>query len=186
MWQFDACPACHAGGRAERRYLDWRRHEERADAIDLQQEPGLLCAAHLHDLGTADAEAGERAARRARERWLHEVSAALKHWPTAANGRRLLRRDRSVPKPRFAVPFCPACRAKDGAEQRHLDLLLRLLAQRPYAEAYEAAHGVCVRHAMLAGDGSAAKLVRDALRARLGAVDWEIAEAAKERVGRPP
>ena len=86
-----------------------------------------------------------------------------------------------MPKPRFAVPFCPACRAKDGAEQRHLDLLLRLLAQRPYAEAYEAAHGVCVRHAMLAGDGSAAKLVRDALRARLGAVDWEIAEAARKK-----
>ena len=39
---------------------------------------------------------------------------------------------------------------------------------------------MCVRHAMLVGDGAAAALVRRALRARLAAVDWEIAEAARK------
>ncbi len=181
-WQLDACPACHAGGRAERRYLDWRRHEERGDAVDLQQEPGLLCAAHLHDLATADVDAGERALARVRDRWLHELSAVLRHWPApAARARRLARRRRDAPRRRFEVPFCPACRARDGAEERHLDLLLRLLAQRPYAKAYEAAHGVCVRHAMVAGDGATVALVRHALRARLAVVDWEIAEAARKK-----
>ena len=181
-WQLEACPVCHAGGRAERRYLDWRRHEEHADAVDLHQEPGLLCAEHLHDLAAVDPEAGERAATRVRARWLHEVSGVLKRWPPAASqARTLLRRRRHVPQARFTIPFCPACRARDGAEERHLELLLRLLAQRPHAEAYEAAHGVCVRHAMLAGDSAAAARVRRALRARLAVVDWEIAEAARKK-----
>ena len=180
-WQLEACPVCLAGGRAERRYLDWRRHEERADAVDLHQEPGLLCPGHLHDLATVDPEAGERAATRVRARWLHEVSGVLKRWPPAASpARALLRRRRHVPRARFAIPFCPACRARDGAEERHLDLLLRLLPQRPQAEAYEAAHGVCVRHARLAGESAAAARVRRALRARLAVVDWEIAEAARK------
>ncbi len=181
-WQLDACPVCHAGGRAERRYLDWRRHEERADAVDLQQEPGVLCAVHLHDLGAVDADAGDRAVARARERWLQELSGALKRWPPPpSRGRRLVRRERHAPARRFEVPFCPACRARDGAERRHLDLLIRLLAQRPYAEAYEATHGVCVRHAIAAGEGAAATLVRGALRARLAVIDWEIAEAARKQ-----
>lgn len=181
-WQLEACPVCHAGGRAERRYLDWRRHEERADAFELHQDPGLLCAEHVHDLAAVDAEAGERAATRVRARWLHEVSGLLKRWPPAASqARTLLRRRRHVPRARFAIPFCPACRARDDAEERHLDLLLRLLAQRPHAEAYEATHGVCVRHAMLAGDSAAAARVRRALGARLAVVDWEIAEAARKK-----
>ena len=180
-WQIDACPVCHAGGRAERRYLDWRRHEERADAVDLDQEPGLLCAEHLHDLAAVDAQAGERAAARVRERWLHEVTGVLRRWPVAASpARPFLRRRRQVPQVRFSVAFCPACRARDGAEEHHLDLLLRLLAQRPYAEAYEATHGVCVRHALLVGDSTAAALVRRALRARLAVVAWEVAEAARK------
>ena len=181
-WQVDACPVCQAGGRAERRYLDWRRHEEHADAVDLHQEPGLLCAEHLHDLAAVDPKAGERAATRVRARWLHEVSGVLKRWPPeTSQARSLLRRRRHVPQARFTIPFCPACRARNGAEERHLELLLRLLAQRPHAEAYEAAHGVCVRHAMLAGDSAAAARVRRALRARLAVVDWEIAEAARKK-----
>jgi hypothetical protein len=77
--------------------------------------------------------------------------------------------------------FCPACRASEGAEEHHLDLLLRLLAQRPYAAAYETAHGVCLRHALLADGGAAGARMRGGLRARLSVVDWEIAEAARKR-----
>jgi hypothetical protein len=181
-WQVAACPVCHAADPAERRYLDWRRHEERTDAIDLQHEPGLLCAAHLHDLAATDVEAGERAASRVRGRWLNELSGALERWPPPARpARRLLRRRRHAPQPSVTVAFCPACRARESAEHRHLDLLVRLLAQRPYAEAYEAAHGVCLRHAPRVGDGPAAVLVRHALRARMSALDWEIAEAARKQ-----
>lgn len=181
-WQLDACPVCQAGGRAERRYLEWRRHEERAGAVDLDQEPGLLCATHLHDLAAMDDEAGLRAASRVRERWRHELDAGLKHWaPAPSPGRRGLRQGRVAAKPRLAIPFCPACRVRDGAEERHLDLLLRLLARRGYADAYEAAHGVCLRHATQAGTGAAATITRRALRARLDALDWEIAEAARKK-----
>jgi hypothetical protein len=181
-WQLEACPVCHAGGRAERRYLDWRRHEERADAVDLQQEPGVLCAAHLHDLAVADPHAGERAGNGARERWLHELAATLKQWPQSTPGRRRFRRrGHGGARRRFEVPFCPACRARDGAEERHLDLVTRLLAQPPYAEAYDAAHGACVRHARLAGDSAAARHMRAAVRARLDVVAWEIAEAARKQ-----
>jgi hypothetical protein len=120
----------------------------------------------------AEDRAGERAVSRARERWLHELSAVLKRWPPPpSRARRLLRRRRDAPQRRLDVPVCPACRARGGADERHLDLLLRLLAERPYAEAYEAAHAICVRHAAVAGDGPAATLVRNALRARLAAVD---------------
>jgi hypothetical protein len=181
-WQLDSCPVCHAAGRAERRYLDWRRHEERADAIDLDQDPGLLCAAHLHDLAAVDPQAGARAVTRARERWLHELDGVLKRWtPPPRKARRLLRQHNRAPAPRFRAPLCPACRARDGAEERHLNLLVRLLAQRPYAAAYDEAHGVCLRHALLAGDGAAPARIRDALRARLSALDWEIAEAARKQ-----
>jgi hypothetical protein len=181
-WELAACPVCHAAGRAERRYLDWRRHEERADAIDLQQDPGLLCAAHLHDLAATDIEAGERAAARVRERWVHELTGALKRWPPTPRRRpRVLRRGRRGLPSRLTIPFCPACSAKEGAERRHLDLLVRLLAQWPYAGAYEAAHGMCLRHVLRVGHGPEGTLVRRALRARLSAVDWEIAEAARKK-----
>jgi len=60
-------------------------------------------------------------------------------------------------------------------------LLLRLFAQRPYAVSYEAAHGVCLRHALLIDGGTAGARVRDGLRARLSVVEWEIAEAARKR-----
>jgi len=181
-WHVDACPVCLAAGRSERRYLDWRRHEERADAIDLDQDPGLLCAAHVHELAALDERAGGRAARRVRERWVHELDGLLKRWPPPPpRTRRLLRGRRRAPAPRLRAPLCPACRARDGAEERHLDLLLRLLAQRPYADAYDAAHGVCLRHALLAGEGPAAGRIRGALRARLAALEWEIAEAGRKQ-----
>ncbi|HEY7622225.1 MAG TPA: hypothetical protein VH834_20815 [Solirubrobacteraceae bacterium] len=182
-WQLDACPVCHAAGRAERRYLDWRRHEERADAIDLDQDPGTLCAAHLHDLAAADPRAGARAATRVRERWCHELDGLLKRWPPGPSARRRLLTNgrRRAPAPRLRPTVCPACRARDGAEDRHLDLIVRLLAQRPYAEAYESAHGLCLRHALRAGDGPAAPRIRHAVHARLLALEWEIAEAARKQ-----
>jgi hypothetical protein len=179
-WQHAACPICLAASRAERRYLDWRRHEERSDAIDLHQEPGVLCASHLHDLAAADAQAGARAAGRARQRWLHELNAVLRHWPPPPRTRLLQLRQAPAPR-RFEAPFCPACQACAGAERRHLDLLLRLLAQRPNADAYERGHGVCLRHASATGDGPSATLVRHALRARLREIEWEVAEAARKK-----
>ena len=180
MWQFDACPVCHAGGRAERRYLDWRRHEERADAIDLHQEPGLLCAATFTISPPPMPEAGERAATRVRERWLHEVSGVLKHWPTAASGWRLLRRHRrcrrhasrsrsarraapgTVPKS-VTSTCCCGCSLNDPTQRR---------MRRRTASAFATR--------MLAGDGSAAALVR-ARCGRASVVDWEIAEAARKK-----
>jgi hypothetical protein len=181
-WQQASCPICSTASRAERRYLEWRRHEERSDAIDLHQEPGVLCASHLHDLGALDAQAGARAASRARQRWLHELNATLRHWPSPPpRTRQLLPRPPAPPPRRFEVPFCPACEARLGAERRHLDLLLRLLAQRPNADAYERAHGACVRHASGTGDGPSATLVRHVLRARLREIGWEIAEAARKK-----
>lgn len=179
-WELDACPVCHEGAVAERRYLEWRRHEERADAPDLGHDPGLLCAAHLQDLSASDAEAGRRAAARVRSRWMAELDRALERWPSPRGpGARLLRRRGS--QTRVNPSFCPACKTRAGAEARQLDLLLRLLAQRPYAEAYESTHGLCLRHVLLVGDRPASPLVRDALRARLSVVDWEIEEAARKQ-----
>jgi hypothetical protein len=175
-WSVDACPACSAGGHAEKRYLEWRRHEERADASDLRTDPGVLCAAHLHDLAADDPEAGERAAARVRRAWVERLDRALERWPEP-QGRR---RGEASAAVRVKPGVCPACRAREIAEERHLDLTLRLLGRRAYARRYEASHGLCLRHVELAGETVLAPFLRDLLRAQLDALDWEIAEAHRK------
>jgi hypothetical protein len=181
-WQIPACPACLAGGLAEQRYLSWRAEHERAGTGELEHDPYVLCAAHLHDLAAADAVAGERAAAQVRDHWLAQLDRAL-----AAGSRspgvthRLRRRSAGPPAPRPARTACPACLARDGAEQRHADLVLRLLAQPAYAREYESTHGLCLRHVSAAPDTAAARLARTALRARLEAVAWEIDEVLRKQ-----
>jgi hypothetical protein len=182
-WRVPACPACLAGGRAERRYLDWRRHEERADAVDLRHEPGLLCATHLHDLAAADEHAAARATGRVRERWVADLDRLLEANPELLTGpdRRSRRRRGAPPPPRLRLASCPACEARDGAERRQLDLVQRLLARPAYARAYESAHGLCLAHVLQATDAAAAPVLRRELRGHLRELDWEIAEAARKQ-----
>ena len=173
-WAVMACPVCYAAGRAERRYLEWRRREERTDATDLRNEPGVLCAGHLHELATADEDAGARAAARVRAYWLAEFDRFLA-WadvPPDSGGPARRRRGARAPTRLRPAP-CPACEAREGAAARRLDLVLRLLARPDYARAYEAAHGLCLRHALAAGSGPVASFVQKELagapfRARLG------------------
>jgi hypothetical protein len=181
-WEIPACPACLAGGLAERRYLAWRAEHEKAERSELEHDPYVVCPAHLHDLVAADAVAGERAAGRVRDHWLAQLDRAIAAWSRSRRGTRpLRRRSGSPPGPQLARAVCPACLARDGAEDRHMDLVLRLLAQRAYARAYEASHGLCLRHAMTAPDTPAGTLVRAELRGRLEAVAWEIAEAMRKQ-----
>jgi hypothetical protein len=44
-----------------------------------------------------------------------------------------------------------------------------------------ARHGLCVRHAVLAGTGPSAALARAGVRARLAILDWEIDEAGRKQ-----
>ena len=177
-----ACLVCDAAGRVERRYLEWRRREERTDATDLRNEPGVLCAGHLHELATADEKAGGRAAARVRAYWLAEFDRFLARADLAARLKRPC-----APAPRrsgadaLAAPPLRACEACGGAAARRFDLVLRLLARPDYARAYEAAHGLCLRHALAAGSGPVASFVQKELQARLSELDWEIAEAARKQ-----
>ncbi|HWK28978.1 MAG TPA: hypothetical protein VNS09_20620 [Solirubrobacter sp.] len=164
-WAGEACPACSAGGQAETRYLEWRRREGRS-----ARDPGALCAAHLHDLAAApdpatDGAAADRAAGGLAAR-AGEIEAAHTH----AAWMEQLRR--ATPR----APVCPACRARDEAEARHLDLALRLLAGPAGARRYEDAHGLCLRHAEMAAEPAVTTL----LRAHLRVLDWEIAETRRK------
>lgn len=177
-----ACPVCSAAGPAERRYLEWRRREERTHATDLRNEPGVLCAGQLHELAIADEKAGARAAARVRAYWLAEFDRFLARADLLPDSSGPARRRRGARAPTRLRPApCPACEAREVAAARRLDLVLRRLARPDYARAYEAAHGLWLRHALAAGSGPVASFVQKELQARLSELDWEIAEAARKQ-----
>ncbi len=75
---------------------------------------------------------------------------------------------------------CGGCTAWDTAARRTLELLLAGLADRPTAQRYQAAHGLCLHHVLTLGDGLSAPLPAEVLQARLGVLAWELAEVQRK------
>jgi hypothetical protein len=181
----EACPVCLSTGLAERGYVRWCAEQTARSDASLRNDPGELCAAHLHDLALADAALAaqaiehKRAARMAR---LTRLLARLGEIPQPARrGRGAADDELGVARQEFVTtPYCPACNARDGIERSQFDLVVAALALASARERYERCHGLCVHHALQVADGQAARLARRHVDARLGILAWEVGETARK------
>jgi len=166
-FEIDACPVCLSTGLVEREYLRW--HVERTAQNDpsLRNDPGELCARHLHDLAFADAVLAAQATERKRAAGISKLTRLDE---TPATGRDGL----------LTTPYCPACNAHDGIERSQLDFVAASLALSSARERYERGHGLCVHHSRQVPDGPAARLARRHLDGRLGVLAWEVGEIARK------
>jgi len=75
--EVDACPACLAGARAERRYLDWLVTSDKGQTATSAWEATQLCPRHLCDVTVAAPGAGSAFATRSARRWQGELQRFL-------------------------------------------------------------------------------------------------------------
>jgi hypothetical protein len=181
----DACPVCLARGQADRRYARWFAAQVREGDPSLQNDPGELCAAHLHDVTVIDEAAAGFAARRqqaAKVGQFQQLLDRLDHLP--AQPRRGRQGSNDDVRPALdALPdavHCPACHAGEGIEQSQMDLIRASLGLRAVRDRYERSHGLCVRHALQVPDGEASRIIRRHLDARLAVLSWEVEETARK------
>ena len=184
--QIDACPVCLAAGVAVRDYLRWFIAHSADGDPSLGNDPGELCATHLHDVALANpAVASKQAAahkRAARIAQLQLLLARLADLPaTPRRGRRgpgdgLEDARRHL----LASPYCAACHAREGIQRAQHDLLAASLALPTLRERYERSHGLCVRHARQLADGPTARFARQHADARTAVFAWEVQETARK------
>jgi hypothetical protein len=193
LLELPACPVCLSMGRAQRAYLEWFAQHTLAGDRSLRNDPGELCAAHLHDIALADqsvaGHAGERK-RAARTSALRRLLDQLSVAPAPARRRRRAG-DNDPDRARLeftTAPYCSACHARDSVERSRLELITASLALAPVRERYQHSHGLCVHHATVAvrnirRDGVGDEIGEFAtqhLDARLGVIGWEVAETSRK------
>jgi hypothetical protein len=179
-----ACPVCLAAGRGERGYMRWFVARNVEGDRSLDNDPGELCRAHLHDLAHADralAAAAIEHKRAGRAVQLERLRSRLAELPPPGRrGRRTGIDLDSVRDEVATTSYCPACNARDGIERAQLGLIGAALALPGVRDRYEQSHGLCVRHALQVSDGQAARLVKRHADARLGVLGWEVHETARK------
>ncbi|MGB0093870.1 MAG: hypothetical protein WBP81_15235, partial [Solirubrobacteraceae bacterium] len=182
----EACPVCLSVGWSEQRYVEWFVAHSRERDPSIRSDPGELCSAHLNDVALADPAVAAGAAHDKRAARLGELHRLLDNLselpPTGRRGRRARRFD---DLDRMLVQFvaahrCPACHARSEIYRSQLALLIASTALPAVRERYVHSHGLCARHAMNAGDGQVARLVRHHADARLGVLGWELEETARK------
>jgi len=184
-FEIEACPVCLSTGLAERRYVRWHLEHAAQGDPSLRNDPGELCAVHLHDVALAERALAAQAIEHKRAASMSRITRLLGRLgeiPHAA------RRGRGGPDDELEAarqelvtrPYCPACNARDGIERSQLDLVVAALALSPARERYELGHGLCVHHSLQVPDGQAARLARRHLDGRLGVLAWEVGETARK------
>jgi hypothetical protein len=180
----EACPVCLSAGLAERGYLRWFLKRAIDGDPSLDNDPGELCRAHLHDLAHADrplAAVAIEHKRAARANQLQRMLSRLAELPPPGRrGRRTCVGLDAVRAEVITAPYCPACNAREGIERTQLELLGAALALTPVRDRYEHSHGLCVRHALQLPDGQSGRLARRHADARLGVLGWEVHETARK------
>lgn len=181
----EACPVCLSTGLAERGYVRWYLEHAAQEDPSLRNDPGELCAAHLHDVALADAALAAHAVERkraARMGRLTQLLARLGEIPEPARrGRGAADGELDAARQELVTPpYCPACNARDGIERSQLDLVTAAMALPSARERYEHGHGLCVHHSIQVPDGQGARLARRYVDARLGILAWEVAETARK------
>lgn len=180
----EACPVCLSTGLAERGYLRWFL----ARAVDgdpsLDNDPGEVCRAHLHDLAHADRPLAAGAIEHKRATRANQLQRMVSRLadlpPPGKKGRRTSAEFDGVREEAVTAPYCPACNARDGIERAQLELIGAALALTPVRDRYEHGHGLCVRHALQLPDGQAARVAKRHADARLGVLGWEVHETARK------
>jgi hypothetical protein len=195
-----ACPCCVAQGIGEARALAWLATESARDLPALAADGVTVCARHLHDMLVDDAAAAARLASLERVRLRWDVASAEARFdglmaPTgparllravdwvAGGGRQTVARALAAfTRP----PECFVCRAMRIAGTRERALLTAALRDAPTRARYEAAHGLCVRHALGFGpsntaSNTASQCTSRTLGARLAVLSWELDTAANRR-----
>jgi hypothetical protein len=180
----DTCPVCLGAGHGELRYLRWLLQASRSHDPSLRNDPGELCAVHLHDAALLDRGAADLAIERKRAvtmGGLADLVRRLAETPRASGRRR-----RSEPAlaqtahdALISPHRCPACRARTAVERSQVELLIAGLALAPVRASYEQGHGLCVRHAIALSQGAAGAFARRHVDARLGVLTWEVHETAR-------
>jgi hypothetical protein len=202
-----ACPGCLAEGQAERRYLDWLAGECGRDPDSLANEPGRLCAGHLHDLVALDTAAAQWATAREHAWWLDRLAALLDRldavpprspihrlrWararPAGSPGggfvrRVLASRAEGLVRARTALhgEVCLVCRAVHEYAVNENRVLLAALGLESFASAYRDSAGLCLRHVRaLARRGPLPAAVVQLAATRLGLLIAEIEIADRKR-----
>jgi hypothetical protein len=181
----EACPVCLSTGLAERGYVWWYLEHTAQNDPSLRNDPGELCAAHLHDLARVDPALADQAVehkRAARMARLTRLLARLGEIPEPARrGRGAADRELDVARQELVItPYCPACNARDAIERSQLDLVVAALALPGARERYERSHGLCVHHSLQVADGQASRFARRHVETRLGILVWEVAETARK------
>jgi len=181
----DTCPVCLSAGWIERRYIVWLVESSTARDASIPDDPGELCARHLHDVAFADrviaAEAAARA-RDARRAELHALLDALAAAPPPSHRGRQGRSEQ-LEHARSALSsahYCPACHAVDEAGRSQLSLVSTSLALAPSRDHYLRNHGLCVGHAVQVTDEDVTQVVRRHGDARLAVLGWELEETARK------
>ncbi len=181
---FEACPVCLSAGLAERGYVRWFLERTADGDPSLDNDPGEVCRAHLHDLAHADRRlAGDAIEhkRATRAGQLQRLLSRLAELPAPGRrGRRSAVELDAVREEVVTAPYCPACNARDGIEHAQLELIGSALALPRVRDRYEHSHGLCARHALQLPDGQGGRLARRHADARLGVLGWEVHETARK------
>ena len=176
---------CLSTGMADRRYVRWHIEHAARNDPSLRNDPGELCAAHLHDLALTDRDLAAQAIEHKRTAMtgkLTRVLARLGDVPdTARRGRGAPAEELDTVRHEIVTkPYCPACNARDGIERSQLDLVVAALGLSTVRDRYERSHGLCLRHAVQISDGQASRLARRHVDGRLGVLAWEVGETARK------
>ena len=180
-----ACPVCLSTGMADRRYVRWHIEHAARNDPSLRNDPGELCAAHLHDLALTDRDLAAQAIEHKRTAMtgkLTRVLARLGDVPdTARRGRGAPAEELDTVRHEIVTkPYCPACNARDAIERSQLDLVVAALGLSTVRDRYERSHGLCLRHVVQISDGQASRLARRHVDGRLGVLAWEVGETARK------
>ncbi len=181
----EACPVCLSTGLAERGYVQWRTERAAQNDPSLRNDPGELCAVHLHDLALTDRALAAQAIEHKRAATTVKLSRLLARVGGAPDPSR---RGRGAPAEELDTalqeiltrPYCPACNARDGIERSQLDLVVAALGLPAVRDRYDRSHGLCLRHAVQIPDGQAGRLARRHVDGRLGVLAWEVGETARK------
>jgi hypothetical protein len=188
-----ACPVCLAIGQSERRYLEWIVEAIGDRDRSLNDDPGELCAAHIHDLALSDPGSAlwamdrRRASSRGVVRRLLDILAAQPTVGSANRGQVWGRKRSSGPSDLEAARTavldlrpCRACSTGTIAERRALELLGIALELPELTAAYERGHGLCARHAVQLSPGASHDLAARHAGTRLRLIAWELDEARRK------
>jgi hypothetical protein len=185
-FQLPGCPVCRAVVEDERRWMEsfWREGRQDAGARRRFFEAGGFCRSHAWLLHRYAAQAGSGAVITDLYGWLATYDL---RWFDATREKLDGRRKR--PKRLLGRRRrCPACLARDEADNRKVDFLLEALNEPEVRAGYSRSEGLCFAHlsaAMTVGaageNSSSAVLLLDDWRHRLQALRAALAEYDRKR-----